>query len=254
TFGTPRISYAGIQTGLAFYKSVLQGFAALSALVIRDRLIGIFFGLVVFGIVEHLLWPVRAKDALRARLAEMLHLLADLARTGTSSATPTKTSNDVDSWRRLISQKVEDIQGLIESSKFELGAFKLSEIQKHTSDAQIVFILLLALARERQELVHPEAVLAAAVELDNAMATALLAVEAHVATGSQPALPNLEGMMDALERSIAGANAPDEAAAGTLLAERLAIYRALVAAVTRLSWEPLDAVQYGNEVRVLAVQ
>ena len=91
TFGTPRISYSGIQTGLAFYKAVFQGFAVLSATVVRDRLIGVFFGLTVFGIVEHLLWPVRAKDALRARLAEMLRLLADLARTGTSSATPAVT-------------------------------------------------------------------------------------------------------------------------------------------------------------------
>jgi multidrug resistance protein MdtO len=56
TFGTPRISYAGIQLGFAFYKGVLQGFGpASSATIIRDRLIGIFFGLMVFGIVEHVL-------------------------------------------------------------------------------------------------------------------------------------------------------------------------------------------------------
>ena len=66
-FGTPRISYGGYQIGLAFYKAILQDFGpALSALVVRDRLVGVFFGLVVFGIVEHVLWPVRAQDALRA--------------------------------------------------------------------------------------------------------------------------------------------------------------------------------------------
>ena len=83
-FGTPRISYGGYQIGLAFYKAILQDFGpATSATVVRDRLIGVFFGLIVFGIVEHLLWPVRARDALRARLAELMHLLAELARTGT---------------------------------------------------------------------------------------------------------------------------------------------------------------------------
>src|SRR5215510_11819396 len=87
TFGTPRIFYGGYQTGLAFYKAVLQGFGpALSATVVRDRLIGVFFGLLVFGAVEHLFWPVRAQDALRARLAEILHLLADLARSATANA------------------------------------------------------------------------------------------------------------------------------------------------------------------------
>src|SRR5215472_4255383 len=135
-FGTPRISYGGYQTGLAFYKAILQGFGpALSATVVRDRLIGVFFGLLVFGLVEHVLWPVRAQDALRARLTEFLHLLAELARTGTSRATPTVTSNDVDAWRRRISLKVADVQGLIESSKFEVGDVNPSAIQKLTGDA-----------------------------------------------------------------------------------------------------------------------
>ena len=255
-FGSPRISYGGYQTGLAFYKGVLHDVGmSLNLTVVRDRLVGVALGLTVFGMVEHFLWPERASDKLRARLAEILHLLSELARVGACGAPPAVTGNDVDSCRRLISQKVEDIQGLIESSKFELGAFKLSEIQKHTGDAQIVFILLLALARERQELVRPEAVLAAAAELDNAMATALLAVEAHVTTGSQPALPNLEGMMDAFENSVAaGTSGPGEAAADTLITERLAIYRALVAAIKRLSSEPLDAGQNEDAVRVLAVQ
>jgi len=254
TFGTPRISYGGIQIGLVFYKAVLQGFAVLSATLIRDRLFGVFFGLAVFGIVEHVLWPVRAADALRARLAEMMHLLADLARTGTNSATPTVNGNDVDSWRRRISRKVEDVQGLIESSKFELGAFKLSEIQKFTGDAQIIFILLLSLARQRGDVTHPDVVRAAAVDLDNAMATALLALETHVTSGSRSAVPNLEGMMDAFERSVAFTNVSAEMAADPCLTECLALYRALVAAIKRLSSDPLDAGQKGHEPRILAVQ
>ena len=155
TFGTPRIFYGGYQTGLAFYKAILQGFGpALSATVVRDRLIGVFFGLIVFGIVEHVLWPVRARDALRARLAEMLHLLADLARSGTTDKTPSVIADDVDSWRRRISQKVQEIQTLIESSKFESGALELDEIQKRTGDAQIVFVLLLSLARHPRDVPH----------------------------------------------------------------------------------------------------
>jgi multidrug resistance protein MdtO len=257
-FGTPRISYGGYQVALAFYKAVLQDQGPpLSAKVIRDRLVGVFFGLIVFGIVEHLLWPVRAADALRARLAEIMHLLAELARAGTGSATPTVAGDDVDSWRRRISEKVENIQGLIESSKFELGAFKLSEIQKLTGEAQIIFILLLSLARQRREVTHPN-VVAAAVELNNAMVTALLALETYVAGkvgGFQPVVPNLEGVMDAFERSVsAGINAPGETAAAPDLTEHLALYRALVAAIKGLSSEPLNGRAEGHEVRVLAVQ
>jgi len=243
-FGTPRISYSGVQAGLAFYKAVLQAFAALSATLIRDRLFGIFFGLTVFGIVEHVLWPMRAADALRARLAEVMHLLADLARAGTSSETPAVTAANLDAWRRRISQKVADVQGLIESSKFELGTLKLSEIQKFTGDAQIIFILLLSLERQRNDIALPNVVRAAAVELDSEMATALLALETYVAGGAQPVIPNLEGMMDAFERSVSDPR----------LTECLALYRALVASINRLSSEPLDAGQDGHEVRILGVQ
>jgi multidrug resistance protein MdtO len=73
-FATPRLAYGGYQIGLPFYKVILQDLGpALSATVVRDRLVGVFFGLVVFDIVEHVLWPVRAQNALRARLAELMH-------------------------------------------------------------------------------------------------------------------------------------------------------------------------------------
>ncbi len=240
-FGTPRISYSGIQIGLAFFKAVFQGFEAHDLTIIRDRLIGVFFGLTVFGIVEHVLWPVRAADSLRARLAEIMRLLGELARTGAGRATPA-ISHDVDLWHRLISEKVENLQGLIESSKFELGAFNLSEIQKLMGEAQIIFILLLTLARQRRDVTAPNEVRAAAVELDEAMAAALLALSTRIASNSQPAAPNLEDMMDSLERHVAVCtNAPGETAASHQLAECSALYRSLVAAIKQLSLDHLDA-------------
>jgi len=236
-FGTPRISYGGYQIGLAFYKAVFQGFGPVStSTVIRDRLVGVFFGLTVFGIVEHLLWPVRAADALRKGLVEIIHLVAELARTVTSRSMAAVTDSDVDLWRRRISQKVEKVQELIESSKFELGASNLNEIQKLTGNAQIIFILLLSLARQRADATYSNRVRAAAVELDDAMARVLLALETHVAGSAQPTVPNLEAMTGALEGYIdATRNVPDEAAVEHLLIERLAYYRALVAAIKRVS-------------------
>ena len=54
-------------------------------------------------------------------------------------------------------------------------------------------------------------------------------------TGRRPALPNLEGAVDIFERSDAGTDSLHKTAADPRLAERLAIYRALVAAIKRLS-------------------
>ena len=243
-FGTPRISYGGYQIGLAFYKAVLQDFGpASSATVIRDRLIGVFFGLLVFGAVEHLLWPVRAQDALRARLTELLHLLANLARSGTSDKPPAVIADDVDSWRRRISQKVDNIQGLIESSKFESGALQLDEFQKRTGDAQLVFVLLLSLARQSRDTPRlPDAMRAAAVDLDSSVATALEALANHVSGGSEPAVLELEGPLNAFERTVAGTVALDNEGDAHFRG-RLALYRALSAAIKRLSSEFLNTGQ-----------
>ena len=253
-FGTPRISYGGYQIGLAFYKAILQDFGpATSATVVRDRLIGVFFGLIVFGIVEHLLWPVRARDALRARLAELMHLLADLARSATtrakrlqssildhqSSANVTTTSNDVDSWRRRISQKVEEVQGLIESSKFESGDLELDEIQKRTGDGQLVFVLLLSLARQSRDVTQPSVIWKAEVALDSIIATALEAIAMCAAGGLEPPVSELENSLNVFERAMADADALDKEASAHF-AERLALYRVLVAAIDRLSSESLN--------------
>jgi multidrug resistance protein MdtO len=243
TFGTPRIFYGGYQTGLAFYKAVLQDFGpALSATVVRDRLIGVFFGLIVFGIVENLLWPVRARDALRARLIEMLRLLADLARSGTPSTIPTAIEADVDSWRRRISQKVQDAQEMIESSKFEAADFNVSEMQKVTADAQIIFVLLLSLARQQRDIAASNAAEKAARELDNAVATTLETLAARAAGGSALPIPAIEDRLSAFERAITDTDVLDENTAPHFAA-RLALYRTLVSAIERLDSESLNPAQ-----------
>jgi multidrug resistance protein MdtO len=240
-FGTPRISYGGYQIGLAFYKAVLQGFGtAVSATVVRDRLIGVFFGLVVFGLIEHVLWPERARDALRARLVEALRLLADLARARSNRQPSVETTATVDAWRQRISQKMEDVQTLIESCKFEPGSLDLDALQRRTGDAQVVFVLLLALARHAPMSGLPRVAQARAFELDVAIATALDALATRAAGGVEPVARDLGGALDALERAIhASPDTPGHAISTLRFAGALALYRSLVARIARLSPAPL---------------
>jgi multidrug resistance protein MdtO len=187
--GTPRIAYGGYQVGLAFWKATLQGFGvAMSAQVLRDRLIGIAFGLVVFGLVEHYLWSERASDALRARLSEALRLLADLARAGAGGGKEV-TAAEVDSWRRRISLKLAEVQELIESSKFEPGAHGLDALQKATGEAQIVSLLLLSAAR------HP-----GSPGVDSGLAETLEAEAARLTRDQEPPAPDLQGTLATLTR------------------------------------------------------
>ena len=138
------------------------------------------------------------------------------------------TGDEVDAWRRRISQKVQDVQELIESSKFELRSLKLSEIQKLTGQAQIIFILLLSLARQRQEITDPSVVRAAAVELDDAMATALETLSRRVASDSPRTVADLEGMLRTFEQAVTAARpAPGETTVPPNLTDRLALYGAL---------------------------
>jgi len=226
-FGSPRISYGGYQTGLAFYKATFQSFGpAVSATVIRDRLIGVAFGLIVFGIVEHFLWPVRAGDRMHARLADIFRSLAALARV---ASRPREAGADVDARRQLIAQQVTDVQGFIESSKFEAGADgrDAQVVQRLTADAQAVFLVLLAIARNAETAaLRSDAARAASVRVDADVAAILegLAV---------PSANDADGSLAALRQSIAAQVVAIEEAPGS--AGTVALYRELEAAVSRVA-------------------
>jgi multidrug resistance protein MdtO len=60
--GSPRISYAGIQIAFAFFLSVFQGYAPDTDLdKVRNRVVGILFGLIVTAVVFHYIWPEHAQ-------------------------------------------------------------------------------------------------------------------------------------------------------------------------------------------------
>ena len=59
--GSVRIKYAGLQIAFAFFYSVFQGYAPDTDLDnVRDRVVGILFGLLVTGFVFKYIWPERA--------------------------------------------------------------------------------------------------------------------------------------------------------------------------------------------------
>src|SRR6185295_20405725 len=78
--GSELISYAGLQIAFAFFYSVFQGYAPDTDLDnVRDRVVGILFGLIVTGVVFAYIWPEhtidRLRDSLRAALRQLAQLL-----------------------------------------------------------------------------------------------------------------------------------------------------------------------------------
>jgi multidrug resistance protein MdtO len=78
--GPARISYAGVQIGLAFLLTVLQGFGPATDLAVAsDRIIGILLGNIVIYFVFTLIWPVSSAKAVTDSLRHAADSLARLA-------------------------------------------------------------------------------------------------------------------------------------------------------------------------------
>lgn len=78
--GNERISYAGIQIGLAFLLTVLHGFSPSRDLdVAYDRIAGILLGNIVIYIIFTLVSPVPIVDSVRTRINNALAALGRLA-------------------------------------------------------------------------------------------------------------------------------------------------------------------------------
>ncbi|EKT1238136.1 FUSC family protein [Escherichia coli] len=86
--GSERIAYAGIQLGLAFLLTVLQGFSPATDLdAAMDRVIGILLGnLVVYLIFTHI-WPAAIVNSVRTHIHRALDGLVALAELPTSART-----------------------------------------------------------------------------------------------------------------------------------------------------------------------
>ncbi|QFY41476.1 FUSC family protein [Candidatus Methylospira mobilis] len=77
--GSVRIAYMGKQIGYSFALFVLHDFGPVTGLHLpRDRVIGIFLGIIVMGLLDYALWPRRSINLARNRSASALRTLAKL--------------------------------------------------------------------------------------------------------------------------------------------------------------------------------
>ncbi len=118
--GSERISYAGLQIAFAFFYSVFQGYAPDTDLDnVRNRVIGILFGLIVTGLVFEYIWPERTIDRLRDVLRQALLQLAKLLVIPSPETPVKETKPKAEALIAEISRELEQAHRQTELAGFE---------------------------------------------------------------------------------------------------------------------------------------
>jgi multidrug resistance protein MdtO len=156
TAGSSRISYAGIQVGMALGICAVDVFGPTTDLVPpRDRVLGILLGIAVMGLVYGLIWPVRASRSMRPALAAALRAMGALADIPPAPADDAAAIARSARHRLNVYRALGTVLRLREESLLEPGAgapaarAERDRILELTADAQGIFLAVLALARYR---------------------------------------------------------------------------------------------------------
>jgi multidrug resistance protein MdtO len=240
TFGSPAISYAGYQIGLAFYKCTLQNYGPYTELrVVRDRLIGILLGLVVFELINSQLWPVKALETTRSKLASALQTLAKLAGLPDEHKDPTPRLAEAYDLRLQAYQEFGAVRELLKGAKLEPGEEIRQKLEELSSAAQRLLFYLLAIVQHRPDL-RPEAVseplTAASVRFRTTLADELQILGARVIGRDGQPEQDLQGALVELEQTAASQlRAIANADVAAHVRARLALYQEAVPLVQQIA-------------------
>jgi multidrug resistance protein MdtO len=239
-FGSPRISYVGIQICLAFCKCSLQTYGTYTEMrVARDRLIGIALGLVVFEFINNRLWPVRALETTRAKLASILRALAKLAGLPDTDKDHAPQLTEAYGLRLHVYQEFGTIRELLESAKFEPGAPRRERLEAIGEAAQTLFLHQLAIIQHRPDLrpfAAPEPLRAASARFRAALAQVLLIFSNRVEGEPEGPMPDLPVALVELEKTVATQiHTVADANVAAQIRARLGLYQEAVPLVMKLT-------------------
>jgi multidrug resistance protein MdtO len=239
TFSGPSLSYGGYQIGLAFYKCVLQSYGPYTELrVVRDRLIGVFLGLAVYGVISNRLWPVKALQTTRAKLASALQTLATLARLPDENIDPMPRLKEAYELRLQAYQEFRAVHELLEGAKFEPGEVSRRTLEEISSIAQRLLLYLLAIVQHRSDLrpgTVPEPLRAASAQFRATLAEELQVISACVLRREDRSHQDLQGALVELEHAVAShVDQIADADVARQIRARLALYQDTVPIVLRM--------------------
>ena len=153
--GSEMISYAGLQIAFAFFYSVFQGYAPDTDLDnVRNRVVGILFGLIVTGVVFQYIWPERTIDRFRDTLRQALRQLARLLEIPRPETPLEKAKAEAHDLIPETSKTFEQARRYAELTTFEFeespnrDRTSLGNLEETLSRAENVFAATTSLAEE----------------------------------------------------------------------------------------------------------
>ena len=243
--GSSRISYAGLQTALAFVLSALNDLGPTTDLEpARDRVIGVLLGIVIAGLVSGLSGPVLAGTEMRHAFATALRSLAGLSHVGLHGESTAEMVTPARGWRWKVYQDLTTTLRLQDESKFEWSESRARAeaeralIARLAADALGVFLTLLAVVRHRLDVsltAMPPAVAARFQALAQEVIALLEALADQVEGRAQAITPALSPLLARAAEALRDAEPALDPLMQVHLQGRLAVYGDLVARLTQLA-------------------
>jgi multidrug resistance protein MdtO len=152
---SPRLSYFGIQFGLAFYVIHLGNFGIQRSLVPgRDRVVGIMLGLFMMWLVFDQLWSAPTVVEMRKSFISLFRLLAQLIRQPVS---PNSSLNIQRSYslRETLNSSFNQVRALADAVWFEFGPSRQQDLALRSrilgwqAQLRMLFISCVALVKYR---------------------------------------------------------------------------------------------------------
>jgi multidrug resistance protein MdtO len=199
---SPRLSYFGLQTALAFYLTTLQDYSAPTSLSpARDRFFGVLLGLTAMWVVNHL-WPTRASDEMLRSFYANLRLVAQLlCAFDNSDADRKRVIEKIRNLRDLITAGFSDVQTHASTILFEFGPDRRKNLAlregvlKRQSSLRTLFLLEISILQYRIQTdpnTLPPSVRQARIDFDKAVSQVL----ESLAKGNET--PDIEGVTASL--------------------------------------------------------
>jgi hypothetical protein len=199
---------------------------------------GIALGLLVFGLINAHLWPVRAWETLRAKLSDVFRQLARLASLPDEDESPLPRMSEAYNLRVKIYQQFSVLDEMREGSKFERGGEFRQGLEALDDEARSLTLHLLAIIQQRPDLRPdkvPEPLREASHRFRTTLAGVLENLSDRVQGKAERSWPDVEAELTQMEKTFA-VEIKNVADANIIahLQGRLALYQNIVPVVRTL--------------------